>query len=104
MAFAGLKKDKDRNDLIAHLKEAVRTSNSSSFSSEAFLIVLIPFSVLKSFVPQASRLDLLLHSRYNHAWVRKRLRQLIDYLSLSLPPTTTTPLHRNTMMTSYTPR
>lgn len=23
MAFAGLKKDKDRNDLIAHLKEAV---------------------------------------------------------------------------------
>jgi hypothetical protein len=25
MAFAGLKKDKDRNDLIAHLKEAVRS-------------------------------------------------------------------------------
>ena len=24
MAFAGLKKEKDRNDLIAHLKEAVR--------------------------------------------------------------------------------
>ena len=24
MAFAGLKKDKDRNDLITHLKEAVR--------------------------------------------------------------------------------
>ena len=26
MAFAGLKKDKDRNDLITHLKEAVRLS------------------------------------------------------------------------------
>ena len=25
MAFAGLKKDKDRNDLITYLKEAVRT-------------------------------------------------------------------------------
>jgi cytochrome c2 len=24
MAFAGLKKDKDRNDLITHMKEAVR--------------------------------------------------------------------------------
>ena len=27
MAFAGLKKDKDRNDLITHLKEAVRRSS-----------------------------------------------------------------------------
>lgn len=26
MAFAGLKKDKDRNDLITYLKEAVRAS------------------------------------------------------------------------------
>jgi len=26
MAFAGLKKEKDRNDLITHLKEAVRRS------------------------------------------------------------------------------
>jgi cytochrome c len=28
MAFAGLKKEKDRNDLIAHLKEAVRIPTS----------------------------------------------------------------------------
>lgn len=26
MAFAGLKKDKDRNDLVTYLKEAVRAS------------------------------------------------------------------------------
>ena len=33
MAFAGLKKDKDRNDLITHLKEAVRFQLLSSDSS-----------------------------------------------------------------------
>lgn len=27
MAFAGLKKDKDRNDLITHLKQAVRAQS-----------------------------------------------------------------------------
>lgn len=30
MAFAGLKKDKDRSDLITHLKEAVRIYTLSS--------------------------------------------------------------------------
>jgi hypothetical protein len=38
MAFAGLKKDKDRNDLIAHLKEAV-----SIFLSHYHLPKLTPF-------------------------------------------------------------
>ena len=28
MAFAGLKKDKDRNDLVTYLKDAVRVSSS----------------------------------------------------------------------------
>jgi len=32
MAFAGLKKEKERNDLITHLKEAVRTFDQSRFS------------------------------------------------------------------------
>ena len=31
MAFAGLKKDKDRNDLITYLKEAVRRSHCLAF-------------------------------------------------------------------------
>lgn len=31
MAFAGLKKDKDRNDLVTYLKESVRTFRFSCY-------------------------------------------------------------------------
>lgn len=54
MAFAGLKKDKDRNDLVAYLKDAVCQLVHSL--SEAFLIVS----------NACSAYDLLLHSHYNH--------------------------------------
>lgn len=37
MAFAGLKKDKDRNDLVTYLKEAVRIVQLSV--SQMFIIV-----------------------------------------------------------------
>jgi hypothetical protein len=37
MAFAGLKKEKERNDLIAHLKEAVCRSTVHLFVSDAFI-------------------------------------------------------------------
>ena len=39
MAFAGLKKDKDRNDLITYLKDSVRVMPLSSLCFWLFLIV-----------------------------------------------------------------
>lgn len=42
MAFAGLKKDKDRNDLITHLKEAVRVPDLFTVYFGAFLTVPMP--------------------------------------------------------------
>jgi hypothetical protein len=45
MAFAGLKKDKDRNDLVTHLKEAVR---ALGFCCRVFLIFI--FRLLENFV------------------------------------------------------
>jgi hypothetical protein len=71
MAFAGLKKGKDRNDLITYLKEAVRILTFSS-SSGLFLIVSTLSSAPEIFVLEA---DLLLHSHYNHTRVRERPRQ-----------------------------
>ena len=55
MAFAGLKKDKDRNDLITYLKESVCVLG---FPFGMFLTVPMPFSALDMFV-------LPLHSHYN---------------------------------------
>jgi len=57
MAFAGLKKEKDRNDLVTYLKNAVRILSISPYG--AFLTVPMPFSALEVFV-------LLLHLHYNH--------------------------------------
>lgn len=37
MAFAGLKKDKDRNDLITYMKESVRAHFSSTTSANFIL-------------------------------------------------------------------
>lgn len=64
MAFAGLKKDKDRNDLIAHLKQEVR-SPTFFFQSVPHLV----FSALEDFVP-----DPPLHLHYNHT----RLCETLD--------------------------
>jgi len=47
MAFAGLKKDKDRKDLVAYLKDAVRILHL--FISGVFLTSPITFSVLETF-------------------------------------------------------
>ena len=47
MAFAGLKKDKDRKDLIAYLKDAVRILHL--FIPRVFLTSPITFSVLETF-------------------------------------------------------
>lgn len=63
MAFAGLKKDKDRNDLITYLKESVCVLG---FPFGMFLTVPMPFSAPDVFV-------LPLHSHYNYACVRERL-------------------------------
>ena len=42
MAFAGLKKGKDRNDLITHLKEAVRLPISSTpLTQPIFFLTLL---------------------------------------------------------------
>lgn len=40
MAFAGLKKEKDRNDLITHLKEAVRVFIFALFLSLVLLYAI----------------------------------------------------------------
>ena len=63
MAFAGLKKDKDRNDLITYLKDAVRILSLFTFCSGVFLTFPMVFSVLEMFV-------LPLCSHYNHAWAQ----------------------------------
>jgi len=47
MAFAGLKKDKERKDLVAYLKDAVRISHL--FIPGVFLTSLMTFSVLETF-------------------------------------------------------
>jgi len=65
MAFAGLKKDKDRNDLVTYLKDAVRTLCLFTLYFEGFLTLPMSFSALEMFVP-------LLHSYYNCACVRER--------------------------------
>ena len=64
MAFAGLKKDKDRNDLVTYLKDAVRTPHLI-LSSGVFLTFSMTFSALEMFV-------LLLHSPYNYPWAQER--------------------------------
>lgn len=51
MAFAGLKKDKDRNDLVTYLKDAVRILASSTFRAAVFLTLSMSFSVLEDSVP-----------------------------------------------------
>ena len=68
MAFAGLKKDKDRNDLVTYLKDAVRILRFFTLCFEGFLTPPMSFSVLEIFVPP-------LHSYYNCACVRERERE-----------------------------
>lgn len=63
MAFAGLKKDKDRNDLVTYLKEAVRVPNFFASYPGVFLTVPTSFSAHEESV-------LPLHSHYNPAFLR----------------------------------
>ena len=66
MAFAGLKKDKDRNDLISYLKESVRVPKFFAFYVGVFLTAPTPSSALEVLLPP-------LHSHYNSACLRGRL-------------------------------
>jgi len=65
MAFAGLKKDKDRNDLVAYLKQAVRVPYPFTSYPEV-LTVPTPFSVLEDSVPP-------LYSHYNPGFLQEKL-------------------------------
>lgn len=62
MAFTGLKKDRERNDLVTHLLEVVRVL---AFHSAASLNIL--FSAVQALVPN----PLSLH--YNHTRLREKL-------------------------------
>jgi len=65
MAFAGLKKDKDRNDLVTYLKNAVRILHPFILCFGVILTFSTTFSALEMFV-------LLLHSHYNYPWAQER--------------------------------
>ena len=66
MAFAGLKKEKDRNDLITYLKESVRVPTLFMCCPGVFLTVPISFSALEESAPP-------LYSHYNSAFLWERL-------------------------------
>jgi len=65
MAFAGLKKDKDRNDLVTYLKQAVRVPYFFASDPGVFLTVPVSLSALEPVLP--------LHSHYNPAFLQERL-------------------------------
>jgi len=101
MAFAGLKKGKDRNDLVTYLKQAVRVPYF--FASHPGVFLIVPsFSALEESV-------LPLHSHYNPAFLRGRLdsrrciyRSILRCHTLPLSPPPLSPhyemilLHINT--------
>ena len=87
MAFAGLKKEKDRNDLVAYLKQSVRALNFFASYPGVFLTVPTSSRPLEQSVPP-------LHSHYNTAFPRERLdcrwRIYRSVLCHTLPYHTTT--------------